>query len=49
MDNSTKNDRIEAALNALDSQKKLNYTAVSREYGIDRRTLARRYCGESVS
>ena len=43
MNHSTKNDRIKAATAALDSQKRLNYTAAAREYGIDPRTLARRY------
>jgi Tc5 transposase DNA-binding domain len=49
MNNSTKNDRISAALEALDSQKSLNYTAAAREFGEHGTTLMRRYCGKSVS
>ncbi len=47
--NSIKNDRIEAALAALDSQEMLNYTAAARELGIHPTTLWRRYTDISVS
>jgi Tc5 transposase DNA-binding domain len=46
---STKNDRIRAAMDQLDSQKALNYAAVARDHHIDRTTLARRYNGKTVS
>ena len=49
MNNSTKNDRINAALEALDSQNLLNYAAAAREFEVHRTTLMRRYCGKSVS
>jgi Tc5 transposase DNA-binding domain len=46
---STKNDRINAALDALDSQTVLNYAAAARAHNIDRTTLSRRYKGKTVS
>jgi Tc5 transposase DNA-binding domain len=47
--NSTKNDRIKAVIDQLDSQRTLNYAAAARDYHIDRTTLARRYNGKTVS
>jgi Tc5 transposase DNA-binding domain len=46
---STKNDRIKAAIDQLDSQKALNYAAAARDHHINRTTLARRYNGKTVS
>ena len=46
---STKNDRINAAMDQLDSQMALNYAAAARDHNIDRTTLARRYKGKTVS
>jgi hypothetical protein len=46
---STKNDRIKAAINDLDRQRAPNYAATARAHNIDRTTLARRYNGKSVS
>jgi Tc5 transposase DNA-binding domain len=46
---STKNDRIKAAMDQLDSQRALNYAAAARDHHIDRMTLARRYNGKTVS
>jgi hypothetical protein len=46
---STKNGRIEAALDQLKSQKTLNYAAAARDHHVHRTTLARRYCGKTVS
>jgi Tc5 transposase DNA-binding domain len=46
---STKNGRIEAALDQLKSQKILNYAAAARDHDVHRTTLARRYCGKTVS
>jgi hypothetical protein len=40
---STKNDRIKAAMDQLDSQKVLNYAAADRDHYISSMTLARRY------
>jgi Tc5 transposase DNA-binding domain len=45
----TKNDRIDAALDQLDSQSTLNYAAAARGNHIHPTTLARRYNGKSVS
>jgi hypothetical protein len=39
MNNSTKNDRIDATLEALKSQKSPNCAAVAREFEINRTTL----------
>jgi ethanolamine ammonia-lyase small subunit len=47
--NSTKNDRIKAAMNQLDSQRALNYAAAARDHNIHRTTLARRYNDKTVS
>lgn len=49
MDNSTTNDRIEAAIGALNSRKGLSFRAAAIEFGIDRTTLARRFRGKSVT
>jgi hypothetical protein len=46
---STKNDRIKAAMDQLDRQKVLNYAAAARDHYIGPRTLARRYNGKPVS
>jgi predicted transcriptional regulator len=46
---STKNDRIKAAIDELNNQKTLNYAAVARAHNIDRMTLSRRYNGKTVS
>jgi hypothetical protein len=46
---STKNDRIKAAIDELNSQKALNYAAAARANNIDRTTLSRRYNGKTVS
>ena len=46
---STKNDRIKAAMDQLDSQKVLNYAAAARDHHISPMTLARRYRGKTVS
>jgi hypothetical protein len=46
---STKNDRIKAVMDQLDSQKVLNYATTARDYYISPRTLARRYNGKTVS
>jgi Tc5 transposase DNA-binding domain len=46
---STKNDRIEAAMAVLDSQSTLNYAAAARAFKIHPTTLARRYRGKTVS
>jgi hypothetical protein len=45
----TKNDRIDAALDQLDSKSTLNYAAVARDNHIHPTTLAWRYNGKSVS
>jgi hypothetical protein len=45
----TKNDRIDATLNQLDSQSTLNYAAATRDNHIHPTTLARHYNGKSVS
>jgi Tc5 transposase DNA-binding domain len=45
----TKNDRIDAALDQLDSQSTLNYAAAARDNHIHPTTLAWRYNGKSVS
>ena len=49
MDNSTRNARIEMAMRALDSQKRVNYAVAAREYGVHPTTLMWRYCGKSLS
>jgi hypothetical protein len=46
---STKNDQIKAAMDQLDSQKVLNYTAAAIDHYISPMTLARRYNGKTVS
>jgi Tc5 transposase DNA-binding domain len=46
---STKNDRIKAAMDQLDSQKVLNYATAARDHHISPMTLARRYRGKTVS
>jgi Tc5 transposase DNA-binding domain len=46
---STKNDRIKAAMDQLDSQEVLNYAAAARDHYISPTTLARRYNGKTVS
>jgi hypothetical protein len=46
---STKNDRIKAAMDQLDSQKVLNYAITARDHYISPITLARRYRGKTVS
>jgi hypothetical protein len=46
---STKNDRIKAAMDQLDSQKVLNYATAARDHYISPTTLARRYNGITVS
>ena len=46
---STKNDRIKAAMDQLDSQEVPNYAAAARAHNIDRTTLMRRYKGKTVS
>jgi Tc5 transposase DNA-binding domain len=46
---STKNDRIKAAIDDLDSQRAPNYAATARAHNIERTTLARRYNGKTVS
>jgi Tc5 transposase DNA-binding domain len=46
---STKNDRIKAAMDQLDSQRALNYATAARAHNIDHTTLARRYNGKTVS
>jgi hypothetical protein len=45
----TKNDRIDAALDQLDSQLTLNYAAAARDNHIHPMMLARRYNDKSVS
>jgi DNA-binding phage protein len=49
MNNSTKNDHIDAALEALKSQKSPDCAAVAREFGINRTPLYKRFRGKSVS
>jgi hypothetical protein len=44
---SIKNTRIEAAMQLLDSQSTLNYTAAAKASQIHSTTLARRYRGET--
>jgi hypothetical protein len=46
---STKNDRIKAAMDQLDSQEAVDYAAAARDHNIDRTTLWRRYNGKTVS
>jgi hypothetical protein len=46
---STKNDRIKAAMDQLDSQRALNYAAAARDHHIDPTTLVRRYNSKTVS
>jgi hypothetical protein len=45
----TKDGRIKAAIDQLDSQKALNYAAAARDHNIHHTTLARRHCGKTVS
>jgi hypothetical protein len=45
----TKNDRIKAVIDELDSQKALNYATAARAHNIDRTTLSRCYNGKTVS
>ena len=40
---------IEAAIADLESQKAPNYAATAKKFDIDRKTLIRRYKGETVS
>ena len=49
MSHSTKNDRIELAVDALGRQRAPNVAAVAREFGICRSTLWARFRGKSVS
>jgi hypothetical protein len=46
---STKNDRIKAVMDQLDSQKVLNYAAIVKDHYISPTTLARRYNSKTVS
>jgi hypothetical protein len=46
---STKNDRIKAAMDQLDSQRVLNYAAAARDHYISPTTLARHYNSKTVS
>jgi transcriptional regulator of acetoin/glycerol metabolism len=46
---STKNDRIKAAMDQSDSQEAVDYAAAARDHNIDRTTLWRRYNGKTVS
>jgi Tc5 transposase DNA-binding domain len=46
---STKNDRINAAMTQLDSQEAVNYAAAARAHNIHPTTLARRYNSKTVS
>jgi hypothetical protein len=39
---------IEAALAAIEALESTNYSRIAKEYGVDRRTLARRHQGQSV-
>jgi hypothetical protein len=45
----TKNDRIKAAMDQLDSQKVLNYAAATRDHHISPMTLAQRYRDKTFS
>ena len=47
MENLSHNDRIEKAINDLNSSNKINYLATAKKWRIDRRTLARRHKGET--
>ncbi|KAF7505501.1 hypothetical protein GJ744_000748 [Endocarpon pusillum] len=49
MDISTTNDRINMAIEALNSQKGLSFRAAAKEYGVDRSTLVRRFNGKCLS
>jgi hypothetical protein len=46
---STKNDRVKATMNRLDSQRALNYAAAARDHHINPTTLTRRYNDKTVS
>jgi hypothetical protein len=46
---STTMSSIEAALAAIASQKKPDYTAAAKKYGVDRSTLSRRHRGVTGS
>ena len=49
MNSSTKNNHIKKTLRALDSQKRLNYVVITREYDVYPTTFMRRYCRKNVS
>jgi transposase-like protein len=41
------NARIESAITDLESQSRLNYSAIAKKWGIERTTLSRRYRGQT--
>jgi hypothetical protein len=41
--------RIQAAIEHLNSQKRVNYSATAKKWNLERTTLAKRYRGETVS
>ena len=49
MNNSTTKSAIELALDDLKLQKKPNYSATARKFGVERTTLAKRFKGKTVS
>ena len=49
MNNSTTASAIELALDDLKSQKKPNYSAKARKFGVEHTTLAKRFQGKTVS
>ena len=49
MNNLTTNNAIELALDNLKLQKKPNYSATARKFGVERTTLAKRFKEKIVS
>ena len=49
MNNSTTKSAIELALDDLKLQKKPNYSATARKFGVEHTTLAKRFKGKTVS
>jgi hypothetical protein len=41
--------RIQATIEDLNSQKRVNYSATAKKWNLERTTLAKRYRGETVS
>ena len=47
MSNLSHNERIDKAIEDLNSSDKLNYAATARKWGIERTTLAKRHKGQT--